>query len=188
MLTALYRWLDNPDTCYLCLNFQTVAVLRLEAGRVAGTLNWQGRSFWFKAGSHRQGKRWVERWIAARGNDLPSKPVKPRRRSREKVVLQALISKRPAGASGRSEELRVFLRPLLECATHLVNHDLAVAPKPGDGPVHDLRKGHPEPIARTVTLEGLPQGGQLSVRYAPGAGDREFDCPGAGGQLRSGGG
>ena len=96
MLPNPYRWLDNPDTCYLCFNYGTVAVLKLEAGRVAGTLNWQGRSFWFKAGSYRQGKMWVERWIAARGNDLPSRPVKPRRRLRDKAVLQALISKRPA--------------------------------------------------------------------------------------------
>ena len=98
MLPTPYHWLDNPDTCYLCFNYQTVAVLQMEAGRVAGTLNWQGRSCWFKAGSYRQGKLWVERWISARGNDLPSRPVKPRRRSREKAVLQALIkgTARPA--------------------------------------------------------------------------------------------
>jgi len=44
-------------------------------------------------GYYGQGKMWVERWIAPRGNDLPSRAVKPRRRSREKAVLQALVSK-----------------------------------------------------------------------------------------------
>ena len=35
MLQNPYRWLDNPDTCYLCFNYGTVAVLKLEAGREA---------------------------------------------------------------------------------------------------------------------------------------------------------
>jgi len=99
MLTAPYRWLDSPDTCFLCFNYQTVAVLGLmEGGKIDGRLHWQGRTFWFKAGSFSQGKSWVERWVVARGDDLPSRPVKPRRRSREKAVLQALIRRtaRPA--------------------------------------------------------------------------------------------
>ena len=97
MLPNPYRWLDNPDTCYLCFNYGTVAVLELKEGKVAGRVHWQGRSFWFTAGSHRQGKMWVERWIAARGRDLPSRPVKPRRRTGDKAALQALIrGTRPA--------------------------------------------------------------------------------------------
>lgn len=91
MLPNPYHWLDNPDTCYLCFNYGTVAVLEMKEGRVAGRLHWQGRSFEFKARSYRQAKMWVERWIAARGKDLPSRPVKPRRRTHDKAVLQALI-------------------------------------------------------------------------------------------------
>ncbi len=60
MLPTPYHWLDNPDTCYLCFNYQTVAVLKLEAGRVAGTLNWQSRVHTFRVGSSERASRWSD--------------------------------------------------------------------------------------------------------------------------------
>lgn len=96
MLTAPYRWLDNPETCYLCFNYQTVAVLQLiEGGKVSGRLHWQAKSFYFRAGSFQQGKDWVERWVAARGNDLATRPTRPRQRMRDKLGLLSL-----AGCTG----------------------------------------------------------------------------------------
>jgi len=91
MLTAPYRWLDSPDTCFLCLHYQTVAVLGLmEGGKIDGRLHWQGRTFWFKAGSFHQGKNWVERWVAARGDELATRPTRPRQRKRDKLALLSL--------------------------------------------------------------------------------------------------
>ena len=90
MLPNPYRWLDSPDTCFLCFNYQTVAVLGLmEGGKIDGRLHWQGRTFWFKAGSFSQGKNWVERWVAARGDELATRPTRPRQRTRDRLGLQA---------------------------------------------------------------------------------------------------
>ena len=75
MLPNCYRWTDNPDTCYLGLNYWQVAVLKLVDGKVHGSVTWQGRVHTFRAGSFSQAKRWTERWVAAQGNSLPSKPA-----------------------------------------------------------------------------------------------------------------
>jgi len=61
-------------------------------------------------------------------------------------------------------ESGVSLRPGAEVGPHFIEHDLAVAAHPSSSLFHNILKGHPEPIARTVTLEGLAQGGQLIVR------------------------
>ncbi|GEM_PF-1092598 len=91
MLPNPYRWLDSPDTCFLCFNYQTVAVLGLmEGGKIDGRLHWQGRTFWFKAGSFDQGKNWVERWVAARGDELATRLTRPRQRKRDKLALLSL--------------------------------------------------------------------------------------------------
>lgn len=75
MLPDCYRWTDNPDICYLGLNYWQVAVLKLVSGKVFGSVTWQGRVHTFRAGSFAQAKRWTERWVAAQGDSLPSKPA-----------------------------------------------------------------------------------------------------------------
>jgi len=53
-------------------------------------LHWQAKSFYFRAGSFHQGKNWVERWVAARGDDLAIRPPRPRQRTRDKLALLSL--------------------------------------------------------------------------------------------------
>jgi len=90
MLPNLHRWLDNPDTSYLCVNYQAVAVLQLiEGGEISGRLHWQAKSFYFRAGSFQQGMNWVERGVAARGDELATKPTRPRQRTRDKLASLA---------------------------------------------------------------------------------------------------
>ncbi len=61
-------------------------------------------------------------------------------------------------------ESGVALRPGAEGGPHFIEHDLAAATPPSSSLFHNVLKGHPEPIARTVALEGLAQRGQLIVR------------------------
>lgn len=90
MLPDCYRWTDNPDICYLGLNYWQVAVLRLVDGKVHGSVTWQGRVHTFRAGSFEQAKRWTERWVAGRGSESP-KVYKPRAKSKDKLALASLI-------------------------------------------------------------------------------------------------
>lgn len=90
MLPACYRWTDNPDICYLGLNYWQVAVLRLVDGKVYGSVTWQGRVHTFRAGSFEQAKRWTERWVAGRGSESP-KACKPRVRVRDKAAVLAKL-------------------------------------------------------------------------------------------------
>ncbi len=82
MLPECYRWTDNPDICFLGLNYWQVAVLRLVDGKVHGSVTWQGRVHTFRAGSFEQAKRWTERWVSARGNAMPKAPSPGRSRKK----------------------------------------------------------------------------------------------------------
>ena len=98
MLPECYRWTDNPDICFLGLNYWQVAVLRLVKGKVQGSVTWQGRVHTFRAGSFAQAKRWTERWVAARGGQMPKAPSPCRSRSRDRLALGMLIHQRRGGS------------------------------------------------------------------------------------------
>ena len=67
MLPAAYHWTDTADGAYLHFNAICVAVVR--QGQV--TITFEQRTHSGACGGTEQGKRYVERWIQARGSALP---------------------------------------------------------------------------------------------------------------------
>ena len=77
MLKPACRWLDSPDGSFLYWNYACIARVKPEGARWLTTISWGGRWYSAPAGSRLQGKRWVERWVAAREGP-PGRPLRGR--------------------------------------------------------------------------------------------------------------
>ena len=62
MLPASFRWIDYPEGSYLHYNAKGVGSVKDREV----TIRWGGHVVHGRCGSTAQGKRFVERWIAAR--------------------------------------------------------------------------------------------------------------------------
>jgi hypothetical protein len=67
MLPGQCRWITvDADYCTLAYNYGCVGAVRQRDGYVETRVAWQRYEHYGKAGSLTQGRRFVERWIAAR--------------------------------------------------------------------------------------------------------------------------
>ncbi|KMM77082.1 hypothetical protein ACP93_02675 [Xanthomonas sp. NCPPB 1128] len=72
MLPPSYRWLIYDDVALLRHNSNGVAGVRVrDDGKWEIWLYWHDMTHRGVAASQEQGIRWVTRWVAARGHDLP---------------------------------------------------------------------------------------------------------------------
>lgn len=72
MLPSPYHWTHRPHVSLLHFNCRGVATVRPDGnGKWPHSLRWQGNRFEGVAGSREQAQAWIERWIEARGNDMP---------------------------------------------------------------------------------------------------------------------
>jgi hypothetical protein len=77
MLGEAYRWIDSEEGSFLRLRYGCVAGVKLRDGKVVVWINVTGKEVTGTAGSIAQGKRYVERWIAARGKRPRREPFVP---------------------------------------------------------------------------------------------------------------
>jgi hypothetical protein len=71
MLPPPYVWRIEPDRAFLDWNYGNVANVQQHQGRWELNIRYQGVTVMAPCGSLRQGIRYAERWILARGADMP---------------------------------------------------------------------------------------------------------------------
>lgn len=72
MLPEPYAWRITPTSAHLDYRYLCVAFVLPDRTRFRSVIQWRGRTHEAPCGSVAQGVRWIERWIAAQGDRMPT--------------------------------------------------------------------------------------------------------------------
>jgi hypothetical protein len=74
MLPPPYEWRITPTSAHLDYRYGCVAFVLPDRllGKYRSVIEWRGRVLEARCGSVAQGVRWIDRWIAAQGDRMPT--------------------------------------------------------------------------------------------------------------------
>lgn len=72
MLPPPYQWRITPTSAHLDYRYGCVALVLPDRGKYRSVIEWRGHVLEARCRSVTQGVRWIERFIAAKGDRLPT--------------------------------------------------------------------------------------------------------------------